>query len=320
MSRENHPMYDAVTLIATELRESLSASPPDLYVIAGAVGRARRLEPNWLPAELAGVVGGAESTLTEHRANALAALAAVDADEMVEVLAERLGDEEETPETLLSVLLDLDEWVCAAETLGATSGCESTLAEAVELVADFATSASALAPIARRLLHSLNVRPETPVHPLWAAFADATPGASLEVAEPLSELPRWLTARIDRALGPTRPPIRFVRPAGQAAAVALAADDGSMLLPPRAAVSIARDDAAGWELSYEAYTPFPLLVIYSDSPEMMPSVRLRSASACVSPVLDATGCRGTITLNSNGPWIVEIGDEVLDVGVEGDHG
>ena len=167
---------------------------------------------------------------------------------------------------------------------------------------------------------ALQVTEGAPAHTLWAAVAGASAGGSLDADVPIAALPGWLASRLDRALRPTRPPIRIHRPSRAEVPLSLAADDGSALLPSRPAVCVARDAEAHWDLYYEAYSPFPQLVIYGSSPEMLPPMRLRTDAGLVAAAVDSTGCRATLELETPGPWVVEIAAEVIEIDVESSDG
>lgn len=316
MNIEDHRKFDAVTLVAADLSDSLAASPPDLYVLAGALGRARRLSETDAGTRLFFLVEQARTVLSEAGIGALRAFEAVDGDELLEVLTDRLADDDETPDTLLSVLFDLDEWACAAATLGVSERTEDVMADARALVEDFATAASVIAPVATRLMNALRVTQSTPASGLWAAVAAASATESLDADVSLTPLPGWLVSRIDRAIRPTRPPIRIQRPAFAERPLSLAADDGSTLLPPRPAVSIAQSVDPPWELCFEFYLPFPEVAIYGPSPEQLPPMRLRTDTGLLAAAVDTTGCRATLTLETHGPWVVEIAGEVIEFDVE----
>lgn len=213
MSIENHRTFDPVPLVAANLNDSLVASPPDLYVLAGAVGRARRLSAE-STVRLQALVAQAEVVLSDNAWDALCAFEAVDGEEFLDVLTNRLEDDDGSTDTLLSVLFDLDEWACAAETLGvqgqpkdmvkdsameALAMVKYVMADACAVVEDFATAASVIAPVATRLMTALQVTEGAPAHALWTAVARASAGGWSDADVPLAVLPDWLTSRLDVA-------------------------------------------------------------------------------------------------------------------------
>lgn len=190
------------------LTADLTMSPFDLYINASAIERARRLEAHGkspVGDELRGLIEVAKSRIAHSPEAARARFEEISVNDLVETLESALRDNEgERDETesleLINILLDFDEWCCAARTLG----IEAVVPErAVILAGAFVDAFVPVYQYAETFMHYSGIVPGLAEYDLWERAASSKGFVeSLENVEPLreGEIPEWLSKVLDNVI------------------------------------------------------------------------------------------------------------------------
>ena len=315
------------TLVRDELSRWVDSKSVDFFELLGATRRARRICRKRPDATLLKLIERSEARLKASAASAGAALDEASSDELLAVLFSRVSDPNPDADALMSTLLDLDEWVCAATEAGRAELVAEVVDEARTALGTFVDATVPLAKAARRFIEEQGIRPEMPEHAIWDDVASSAEFvAQLEQVQPLESVPAWLSAAMDRAIeaAQTQPApeaiVLHLPRAKQAAAepARMAADDGSRrgLTPAAVALPIKESPEEGWSLWYEVHYPFPRLCMYVTEGAVPPSLSLLLSNGSRQRAqMTSSGVHVIELKDSLGPWTLRLGGELLEVKV-----
>lgn len=189
----------------------LTMSPFDLYINASSIERARRLEAHGkspVGDELRGLIEVAKGRIAHSPEAARARFEEISVNDLVERLEAALRDDKgedfEPNESdgleLINILLDFDEWCCAARTLG----IEAVVPErAIILAGAFVDDFVPVYQYAETFMHYSGIVPGLPEYDLWERAASSKDFVdSLANIEPLpdGEVPEWLSKVLDNVI------------------------------------------------------------------------------------------------------------------------
>lgn len=268
------------------------------YALAAACGQAAR------------VLDAAEPALVAAQARLAGApkhtLHAVNQDTLLGRLEAALDADDFAPSALLTALVELDDYGCAAQALGTPDLARPFLEEARLLVAIFEDAVASVAPVARVVITDHGLTASDLCFTLWETAANSEPvDLASATATPTAAISAWIAAQAGGVVLPFRR-----RPADQAPAqFARAAADGAALA--QASVELERDGSR-WTLAYEVPVGTPELALYTEPGDAIPFTVTVGGEAL--PIqADAMGRRAATLPDTDGAIVVQVGDRTIPV-------
>jgi len=321
-------MSGTQTLVREELSQWVDAKGVDFYELLGVTRRARRICRKRPDATLLRLIERAETRLKASAAAVDAALDEASSDELLSVLFERVSDPNPDADALLSTLLDLDEWICAATEAGRAEQVADVVVEARTTLGTFVDASVPIASAAREFIEEQGIRPGMPEHAIWDDVASSAEFvARLEHVQPQESVPAWLAAAMDKAIEaaqaqPAPEAIVLYLPRSQrtpAEPTRMAADDGVRrgLAPAAVALPVKSAPEEGWSLWYEVHYPFPKLCMYVTEGAVPPSLALLLANGSRQRAqMTSSGVHVIELKDSLGPWTLRVGGDLIEVRVD----